>query len=129
MGVFGMRAGEGEAIVSRCLVHRPSASAVHVDMTEGPSGIGPDVIRKRGERMTNDTAESDLARLARRRIIDHMDCDDCTEDYVFLMRQGDREFDDVALAGSRPRDPSRSRICGGDAARMTGERGSSPRDG
>ena len=22
-----------------------------------------------------------------------MDCDDCTEDYVFLMRQGDREFD------------------------------------
>ena len=21
-----------------------------------------------------------------------MDCDDCTEDYVFLMRQGDREF-------------------------------------
>ena len=92
MGVFGMRAGEGEAIVSRCLVHRPSASAVHVDMTEGPSGIGPDVIRNRGERMTNDTAESDLARLARRRIIDHMDCDDCTEDYVFLMHQDDREF-------------------------------------
>ena len=92
MGVFGMRAGEGEAIVSRCLIHRPSASAVHVDMTEGPSGIGPDIIRKRGERMTNDTAEPDLARLARRRIIDHMDCDDCTEDYVFLMRQGDREF-------------------------------------
>ena len=92
MGVFGMRAGEGEAIVSRCLIHRPSASAVHVDMTEGPSGIGPDIIRKRGERMTNDTAEPDLARLARRRIIDHMDCDDCTEDYVFLMCQGDREF-------------------------------------
>ncbi len=42
--------------------------------------------------MTNDTAEPDLARLTRRRIIDHMDCDDCTEDYVFLMRQGDREF-------------------------------------
>ena len=89
MGVFGIRAGEGEAIVSRCLIHRPSASAVHVDMTEGPSGIGPDIIRKRGERMTNDTAEPDLARLARRRIIDHMDCDDCTEDYVFLMRQDD----------------------------------------
>ena len=62
-------------------------------MTEGLSGIGPDIVRKRGERMTNDTAEPDLARLARRRIIDHMDCDDCTEDYVFLMRQGDREFD------------------------------------
>ena len=61
-------------------------------MTEGLSGIGPDIMRKRGERMTNDTAEPDLARLARRRIIDHMDCDDCTEDYVFLMRQGDREF-------------------------------------
>ena len=98
-------------------------------MTEGLSGIGPDIMRKRGERMTNDTAEPDLARLARRRIIDHMDCDDCTEDYVFLMRQDDREFDNVALAGSRPRDPSQSRICGGDAARMTDERGSSPRDG
>ena len=61
-------------------------------MTEGLSGIGPDVMRKRGERMANDTAEPDLARLARKRIIDHMDCDDCTEDYVFLMRQGDREF-------------------------------------
>ena len=61
-------------------------------MTEGPSGIGPDIMRKRGERMTNDTAEPDLARLSRRRIIDHMDCDDCTEDYVFLMRQDDREF-------------------------------------
>lgn len=22
----------------------------------------------------------------------HMDCDDCTEDYVFLLRQGGREF-------------------------------------
>ena len=86
MGVFGMRAGEGEAIVSRCLIHRLSASAVHVGMTEGLSGIGPDIMRKRGERMTNDTAEPDLARLARRRIIDHTDCDDCTEDYVFLMR-------------------------------------------
>ena len=42
--------------------------------------------------MTNDTVEPDLARLAREEIIDHMDCDDCTEDYVFLMRQGDREF-------------------------------------
>ena len=61
-------------------------------MTEGLSGIGPDIIRKRGERMTNDTAEPDLARLARRRIIDHMDCDDCTEDYVFLLKQGGREF-------------------------------------
>ena len=61
-------------------------------MTEGLSGIGPDIMRKRGERMTNDTAGPDLARLARRRIIDHMDCDDCTEDYVLLMRQGDREF-------------------------------------
>ena len=125
MDVFGMRAGEGEAIVSRCLVHRPSASAVHVGMTEGLSGIGPghhaETGRTNGERYGRTRS--------RRRIIDHMDCDDCTEDYVFLMRQGDREFDDVALAGSRPRDPSRSRICGGDAARMTGERGSSPRDG
>ena len=42
--------------------------------------------------MTNDTVEPDLARLAREEIIDHMDCDDCTEDYVFLMRQDDREF-------------------------------------
>ena len=42
--------------------------------------------------MTNDTVEPDLARLAREEINDHMDCDDCTEDYVFLMRQGDREF-------------------------------------
>ena len=38
MGVFGMRAGESEAIVSRCLVHRPSASAVHVDMTKARPG-------------------------------------------------------------------------------------------
>ena len=107
-----------------------STRSVHVGMTEGLSGIGPDIIRKRGERMTNDTAEPDLARLARRRIIDHTDRDDCTEDYVLLMRQDDREFDNVALAWEpAPRDPSRSRICGGDAARMTDERGSSPRDG
>ena len=86
----------------RCPYYRLSTRSVHVGMTEGLSGIGPDIMRKRGERMANDTAESDLARLARRRIIDHMDCDDCTEDYVFLMRQDDREFDDVALAGSLP---------------------------
>ena len=61
-------------------------------MTEGLSGIGPDIMRKRGKRMTNDTAEPDLARLTRRQIIDHTDCDDCTEDYVFLMRQDNREF-------------------------------------
>ena len=76
----------------RCPYYRLSTRSVHVDMTEGLSGIGPDIMRKRGERMTNDTAEPDLARLARRRIIDHMDCDDCTEGYVFLMRQDDREF-------------------------------------
>ena len=76
----------------RCPYYRLSTRSVHVGMTEGLSGIGPDIMRKRGERMANDTAEPDLARLARRRIIDHMDCDDCTEDYVFLMRQGDREF-------------------------------------
>ena len=76
----------------RCPYYRLSTRSVHVGMTEGLSGMGPDIMRKRGERMTNDTAEPDLARLARRRIIDHMDCDDCTEDYVFLMRQDDREF-------------------------------------
>ena len=42
--------------------------------------------------MTDDADKVEEARLARREIIDHMDCDDCTEDYVFLMRQGGREF-------------------------------------
>ena len=92
MGVFGMRAGGRRSD----RVPMPCPSPIRVcgacGYDEGPSGIGPDVMRKRGERMTNDTAEPDLARLARRRIIDHMDCDDCTEDYVFLMRQDDREF-------------------------------------
>lgn len=36
--------------------------------------------------------DSDTARLARKAIIDHMDCEECTEDYVFAMRQGGREF-------------------------------------
>ena len=42
--------------------------------------------------MAEGTEQTETARLARGAIIDHMDCDDCTEDYVFLMRQGDREF-------------------------------------
>ena len=57
-------------------------------MTEGLSGIGPghhaETGRTNGERYGRTRS--------RRRIIDHMDCDDCTEDYVFLMRQDDREF-------------------------------------
>lgn len=42
--------------------------------------------------MTEDIDKVERARLARKTIIDHMDCDDCTEDYVFLLRQGGREF-------------------------------------
>ena len=42
--------------------------------------------------MTEDIDKVERARLARKAIIDHMDCDDCTEDYVFLLRQGGREF-------------------------------------
>lgn len=42
--------------------------------------------------MAEDVDKVERARLARREIIDHMDCDDCTEDYVFLLKQGDREF-------------------------------------
>lgn len=34
----------------------------------------------------------ETARLARKGIIDHMDCEDCAEDYVFAMRQGERGF-------------------------------------
>lgn len=30
--------------------------------------------------------------LARRGIVDHSDCEECGEDYVFLMRRGDGEF-------------------------------------
>ena len=30
--------------------------------------------------------------LARRGIMDHSDCEDCVEDWTFLMRQGRREF-------------------------------------
>lgn len=33
-----------------------------------------------------------LATLARKEIIDHSDCEDCEEEYVFLMKQGEREF-------------------------------------
>ena len=42
--------------------------------------------------MTEDVDKVERARLARKAIIDHMDCDDCTEDYVFLLQQGGREF-------------------------------------
>lgn len=40
--------------------------------------------------MTDDIEER--AALARRGIMDHSDCEDCTEDWTFLMRQGRREF-------------------------------------
>lgn len=40
----------------------------------------------------DDAGESEMARLACREIIDHAECDDCTEEYVFTMRQGEREF-------------------------------------
>ena len=33
--------------------------------------------------MAEDIDKVERARLARKAIIDHMDCDDCTEDYVF----------------------------------------------
>lgn len=42
--------------------------------------------------MAEDVDKVERARLAREEIIDHMDCDDCTEDYVFLLKQGGREF-------------------------------------
>ena len=42
--------------------------------------------------MAEDIDKVERARLAREEIIDHMDCDDCTEDYVFLLKQGCREF-------------------------------------
>lgn len=42
--------------------------------------------------MTNGTRQTEEARLSRKAIIDHLDCEDCEEQYVFLMRQGDREF-------------------------------------
>ncbi|MGR4831578.1 hypothetical protein [Bifidobacterium adolescentis] len=48
--------------------------------------------RSRKEIMAEDIDKVERARLARKAIIDHMDCDDCTEDYVFLLRQGGREF-------------------------------------
>lgn len=48
--------------------------------------------RSRKETMAEDIDKVERARLARKAIIDHMDCDDCTEDYVFLLRQGGREF-------------------------------------
>lgn len=32
------------------------------------------------------------AALARRGVMDHSDCEECTEDRTFLMRQGRREF-------------------------------------
>ena len=42
--------------------------------------------------MAEDVDKVERARLVREEIIDHMDCDDCTEDYVFLLKQGGREF-------------------------------------
>ena len=42
--------------------------------------------------MAEDIDKVERARLARKAIIDHMDCDDCTEDYVFLLKQGGCEF-------------------------------------
>ena len=40
--------------------------------------------------MTDDIEER--AALARRGVMDHSDCEDCVEDWTFLMRQGRREF-------------------------------------
>ena len=40
--------------------------------------------------MTDDIEER--AALARRGVMDHSDCEECTEDWTFLMRQGRREF-------------------------------------
>ena len=57
--------------------------------------------------MAEDIDKVERARLARKAIIDHMDCDDCTEDYVFLLRQGGREFGmglTTVLSGSFPAD-------------------------
>ena len=39
-----------------------------------------------------DGRDGAMACLADAGIVDHMDCDDCDEEYVFAMRQGDREF-------------------------------------
>ena len=46
--------------------------------------------RKKEWMMTDDIEER--AALARRGIMDHSDCEECTEDWTFLMRQGRREF-------------------------------------
>ena len=46
--------------------------------------------RKKEWMMTDDIEER--AALARRGIMDHSDCEDCVEDWTFLMRQGRREF-------------------------------------
>ena len=42
--------------------------------------------------MAEDIDKVERARLARKEIIDHIDCDDCTEDYVFLLKQDGCEF-------------------------------------
>ena len=39
-----------------------------------------------------DYKKQERAVLARRGIMDHSDCEDCVEDWTFLMRQGRREF-------------------------------------
>ena len=49
-------------------------------------------LRDQNIASAEDIDKVERARLARKAIIDHMDCDDCTEDYVFLLRQGGREF-------------------------------------
>ena len=38
------------------------------------------------------TDDRERAALARRGVMDHSDCEECTEDWTFLMRQGRREF-------------------------------------
>ena len=42
--------------------------------------------------MAEDVDKVERARLACEEIIGHMDCADCTEDYVFHLKQGGREF-------------------------------------
>lgn len=55
----------------------------------GRKGRG-EARRKKEWMMTDDIEER--AALARRGVMDHSDCEECTEDWTFLMRQGRREF-------------------------------------
>lgn len=60
--------------------------------------------------MTDDIEER--AALARRGIMDHSDCEDCVEDWTFLMRQGRREFRwDYARCSRASRSPNARARC------------------